>query len=136
MHALCCAVLSRRCLQFGGGQASSASPAGVFLNFHLWCTAGLIGNMLSITMLVACEVAVEYWMALTWSPQVTLDPAQQHSSAWHSTAQLDAMHARGPWMYDFRAKTWNALQPFLAAMHCRCCRLNGCENQTRRGSCR
>ncbi|KAL4858875.1 Protein ACTIVITY OF BC1 COMPLEX KINASE 3 [Chlorella vulgaris] len=29
----------------------------------------LIGDMLSITMLVACEVAVEYWMALTWSPQ-------------------------------------------------------------------
>jgi hypothetical protein len=32
--------------------------------------AGLIGGVLSVTMLVACEVAVEYWMALTWSPQV------------------------------------------------------------------
>ena len=32
-------------------------------------TAGLMGRVLSRTMLVACEVAVEYWMALTWSPQ-------------------------------------------------------------------
>ena len=28
-----------------------------------------MGRVLSRTMLVACEVAVEYWMALTWSPQ-------------------------------------------------------------------
>jgi hypothetical protein len=28
-----------------------------------------MGGVLSRTMLVACEVAVEYWMALTWSPQ-------------------------------------------------------------------
>lgn len=37
--------------------------------------AGLIGSALSRTMLVACEVAVEYWMALTWSPQVPPPPA-------------------------------------------------------------
>ena len=30
---------------------------------------GLIGGLLSGAMLVACEVAVEYWMGLTWSPQ-------------------------------------------------------------------
>ncbi len=34
--------------------------------------------MLSRVMLVACEVAVEYWMALTWSPQAQwLREAQQ-----------------------------------------------------------
>lgn len=31
--------------------------------------AGLLGGVLSSTMLVASEVAVEYWLALSWSPQ-------------------------------------------------------------------
>lgn len=28
-----------------------------------------MGGVLSGTMLVACESAIEYWLALTWSPQ-------------------------------------------------------------------
>lgn len=32
-------------------------------------------------MLVACEVAVEYWMALTWSPQVEWMREAQHAGA-------------------------------------------------------
>ncbi|GAB4814387.1 hypothetical protein N2152v2_001433 [Parachlorella kessleri] len=40
--------------------------------------ASLIGTVLSRVMLVACEVAVEYWMSLTWSPQAQwLREAQQ-----------------------------------------------------------
>ena len=31
--------------------------------------AGVIGGVLSTTMLAACEVAVELWLGLTWSPQ-------------------------------------------------------------------
>ena len=29
----------------------------------------MIGGVLSTTMLAACEVAVELWLGLTWSPQ-------------------------------------------------------------------
>ena len=36
--------------------------------------ASAIGGVLSRVMLVACEVAVEFWMSLTWSPQVSPSP--------------------------------------------------------------
>ena len=41
------------------------------------CTAGFLSNVLSQRMLDSLEIAMEYWLALRWSPQSvwTLDPS-------------------------------------------------------------
>ncbi len=40
----------------------------VITDWHVLC-AQLLGRQLSGVMLLSIEVAVEYWLALTWSPQ-------------------------------------------------------------------
>ena len=63
VHYRCVLPCSRAC-------ASAAHVCTCTAACTATCTAaGLMGGVLSRTMLVACEVAVEYWMALTWSPQ-------------------------------------------------------------------
>ena len=34
-----------------------------------WAGVQVLGSVLSRTMLLSIEVAVEYWLSLTWSPQ-------------------------------------------------------------------
>ena len=49
---------------------SPSDPSAIMLPLSRASCAGVIGGQLSATMLVACEIAVECWMGLMWSPQV------------------------------------------------------------------
>ena len=60
-----------------GGEAAQEDMAWHVHRFRGWswldsadaCALQLLGSRLSRVMLLAIEVAVEYWLALTWSPQ-------------------------------------------------------------------
>lgn len=44
------------------------------------CTVQVLGSLLSRTMLLSIEVAVEYWLSLTWSPQAQWLSDSAHDS--------------------------------------------------------